>query len=258
MKKNFLSMAALTALVNAGEANTLLPNAQNSQMAPVSKNSGGMVIGNTPVSAGGNYTGINDPALDSEGAAINAGISAANEERVYTVTIENTGSAEKEVLLNGGLLYAKNPLGLVVNGSFRGKGDQLSDPAVLIGSGSPGKLDELHAWNNQNPTICTMMLIKSNDIAQFSRQILIERQTPFNAGNQISNISIAPYSNEHVEQQNTVTIRKPIIFDNQTLVSIQVPGNTKTSISLFFGASQNITKLFTKKVIEASNNAMRG
>jgi hypothetical protein len=253
MKKKALSNAELVAMAKEGNAHTILPSSQTPSMGRTAQSQpiGSAAVG-TPRTP---YTGFSDPSLDSEGAAISDNITSFNRERIYTMGIENPSAKDAIVILCPGLKYIKNPIGLILQGEFRGKGDVASSTDVLMGAGSPGSLDDLHAWHYKNPTLCSMMMIKSDNIMQFTKEIYVEEQRPHNVNNKISNIPLAPLSNEYVEQQNVVTLRTPVVFDDQTEISIVIPAQTKTSISLFFGASQNLTGLYKKKLAEAMRQA---
>jgi hypothetical protein len=253
MKKKALSNAELVAMVEAGNANTILPSSQTPVMRRQSEelSIGSATVG-TPRTP---YTGFSDPSLDSDGAGISDNITSFNRERIYTMGVKNPSAKDAIVIICPGLKYIKNPIGLILQGEFRGKGDSSSSTDVLHGSGSPGSLDDLHAWHYKNPTLCSMMMIKSDNIMQFTKDIYVEEQRPHNVNNKISNIPLSPLSNEYVEQQNVVTVRTPVVFDDQTEISLVIPANTETSISLFFGASQNMTSLYKKKLAEAMKQA---
>ena len=251
MKNKHLTAAELAEMAKNGQAETLIPGEDKYQLAKEKAVGTGMTVAN------GTYTGFGDPSIDNSGAPVGASFNDINEDRTYIMQFKNTSDSTKEVVLNPGLEYGQNLPGEVIDGAFKGRGDLLSDPNVLVGEGSPGTIAAFKAWMHQNPTLVRAFRIKSNSALQADKRLYVQSQNPFHLTLQTNDILIGSHSDEHVEQQNVITVNKPFILDNQTRVSLQIAPNSEMSITFFIGVSQNTSKLFTKKYFESVFNSSR-
>jgi hypothetical protein len=245
MSKNKMTAKDLANLSESGKANNIVP--ANMRTAQMEKS-----VGQATKVGGGVYTGAGDPTLENEGAKIGALIDDVNEGKIYTLQLTNSSSEIKEVILSPGLLFGQGVEGVIKDGPFRGRGDAIGDPTVLTASGAPGRIADLLGFIHNNPTIVSGFRIRSTSPLQNSLNVYMQPQNPFKQSTEAEHIPLGAYSNEYAEQVNVITVNRGFILDNETRISIEVAANSSMSIILFSGSSQNMSRYFKKKVMEAT------
>lgn len=200
----------------------------------------GETFSNYEGDGGDQYTGFGDDFMDFGGNAV----SFANEmatDRIFSITLTNATAAAQTVFLNNDYSRANDSAGVVRDGVVLS-----ANGADLTASGSPKTIANLLGYLAKNPTNVLALKITSNNTAQLAQTLEIMRQSPFrNLENEL--IILSSYTAETSTNDKMVTVRRPFQLDNQTTLSFQIPANTISTITFYFGATLNTAKALNSK-----------
>lgn len=150
----------------------------------------------------------------------------------FVFTVSNSGSAEKSFYLNPGLDIDADKIGLVKDGDFNAIGEALGSAQTLNGKGYPGKIRELHEYIRNNRMWSVQTKIVSDKAVQFSGAISVKKTNPFLESTGSRPVLLSDPQNENTFQDKIVTINKPLLFDYENAVKINIAGNSTMSITL--------------------------
>jgi hypothetical protein len=204
------------------------------------------------------YTGENDDMLDFEDQELGNFAGESSVARQFTFTIENKNSASvlRAKIFSGYNIH--NPtlsVGQMKDGFFKDvaeKGTGTLDG--LIGSAAGEKeIVELLQFLLQNPSRVVGMKIQSDTALQLENDFVIKDLNPFK---QTESRYIRPknFQNQATFQDKTVVFPCELHLDNQTEVTYSFLPLSRTSITLYFGASLNTAKALKKRAQKAKAN----
>lgn len=197
------------------------------------------------------YTGKGDAFLDTRGNAVDFG-SEASADKVFAFTITNANAGAQKVLLTPS--YAPSVLARVIKTGVIAYTGGATD---LTASGSPTTVEEFLAYISLNPTVITKTKIKSNNAAQLQKALIFSIKEPF-ADPKSDRINIGTFVSEFASNDKLATITREYQLDNRTELSLEIPGNSETTITFYCGLSLNTAQaLQSKKNIAMMSEAVQ-
>lgn len=206
------------------------------------------------------YTGKGDKGLSFTGGPAASFADEANNDRQFSMTISNLGTAAEDrvLALHSGYLTTLAEIldssgtaaaAIVTDGTIISTTDK-----VVTCSGSPRKIAHLKSFVNSNPTRFTGLKMLVNDSDQFEMPLCVRKLSPFSdLGYTMINPSIYKNSN----QQNDKRVEIPLNdfqLDDQTVVVFTLKAGRSVTFTFFGGAIRNNAGELNAKATEARTN----
>ncbi|MEQ8628101.1 hypothetical protein [Ekhidna sp.] len=198
------------------------------------------------------YTGQDDDMLEFGGSIENfAGERTLNKQFVFTLA--NSASATRTAVLWAGYLKGNSTLapGQMADGAFNDTGGN----AGLTGSsGVSGKtIAELFAYLEHTPSRVVQMKISSDKQSQIENDLTIEKLNPFRQ-EQTDYVRSKDYQDQQSFQDKIIIFPTNVQLDNYTKLSYPCVASSSTSITWYFGASVNVSKVLERRAQKAQRN----
>lgn len=197
------------------------------------------------------YTGDGDDLVDMESGGNVVLMDEHGSRRVFVLTLTNTDNQTRKALINPGIVFDPNAPDIIKDGAFHAHGASLADPQHFLGAGNPTNILKWLHFIQKNPTRIAGIRLKTSDPTQFSQVITLKRDTPWSANTNSREIYLANFESEGQFNNKLLTVPEGFTLDNETEMTISVPGGATTTIHFYAAASLSITKAFGKKVDKA-------
>lgn len=205
------------------------------------------------------YDGFGDDMVDFGGKSGNFLQQQAQSGRIFTMYIENSGTAavDKVIILNPAYTAQDRVAGAVVitdgviqYGVNPGEG-------LITGSGDPKLIQNFLDFIKNNPTQVVGFKVKARTFSdQIEQAMLIRELSPFKTL-ESRTINLSSYQDEDTFQNKVVTVPERINVTNQTEVSMKLLAGEKIAITFYIGGIVNTSVSLAKKHSKALKSAAK-
>lgn len=198
------------------------------------------------------YTGYGDDLLSFDGDIRSfAQELDENLEKQFTVSVVNANAAARTFLLQAGYLLGNTTLapGQLVEGAF----NDVNGAAGLTGATLEQKsIQELMLFLNNCPTRLLAFKIQSSVANQVNNNLTYQRLNPFKQ-EETKTIRPKNFINQDTYQNDQVTFPVDVQLDPLSKLTYNIIGTSSNYVTLFFGASLNISQALEKKAARAKD-----
>ena len=196
------------------------------------------------------YTGFGDDQLDFGGDQVDFASELAGA-RSFQLVLQNGNATIARVSLGAAMIPLPGTT-QISEGMFI---EPVGTGTGVIATGSPESYDFLKKFIERNPSRLVALKVLSDNELQLAQSLVVRHVSPFeNLGSR--QIPLASFTRESAFNVKMLTLKNlDLQLDNQTDISLAIPGNTTTTLTLYVGAILNNSKTLAARASLSKRSA---